>query len=602
MTPEVKAFMYKMSLPDTLVSCLKNRTYGISPTSYPGEEISTFCVQQYIWETSKEIFHYEVSDDTARWILNLFEKGRRLKEEQLRVRKEYRMLTKYERINYHKAVTMLKSDTSVHPNKYDAIADFHRGDSIKSAHFGPPFPGWHRVFCLIFEEALREKIPTVTLPYWDPTLDNEMDNPVDSILFTKHFVGNPDGLVTTGPFANWHHEQGGPLCRNVGAFGRLINREDIANIMSRTYQREITDQTSSELICNLEAIHGHVHTFVGGNMGRLRSAAEDPLFFNIHAFIDCVWEQFRMKQMMNGIDPSKDYPATDNPFHHPYRLMDGFVNENYTNIDGYSHHFTRDIYTCQEFPTCSSDYPDCGSPWLYCDQTKWVCVSKSNKDHHNRLESTPVVLNTVQNKFEINGRADIDGWVYLTVKIILERPPSVKFKSYAIRNGRASNSDVYGRIRGSDMNTQSVPGNPKSYAKHTVIGSGFEKVYVQSDGLNYIGTSLDYAIIDERFAVTEAFTYVPVKDPGCGVTEVLLTAFDSGGRLCRPYCKLPDSSSKFGSCSGALTIDAEFPHFFGKSYADNILNRYKFENDFPYSREMDVFIVFFCNFQEVWPW
>ncbi|XP_071181566.1 tyrosinase-like protein 1 [Mytilus edulis] len=595
------ANIYQMPLPANLISCLKNRTYGISPTEYPGEDVTTFCVQEHLWVDSKKIFPYEVTEDTSRWVLRLFEKGRREKEQILRIRKEYRMLTKNERNDYHRAVQLLKQDQSVLPNKYDAIVNFHRGDAIGSAHFGPAFPGWHRIFCLIFEEALREIIPTVTLPYWDSTLDSEMKNPEDSIIFSKLFIGNPDGLVTDGPYANWHHDKGGLLTRNVGAVGRPLDKKDLANILSRKYNHEILNPTAKELKYNLENHHGKGHSFVGGNMGRLRSAAEDPLFFSYHAFIDCIWEQFRIQQMLNGIDPSKDYPNTNDPLQHPYRLMDGFIHQNYTNIDGYSHHFTRDIYTCQEFPTCSPEYPDCGSFWLFCDQTKWVCISKSYKEHLNHLDSTPVVLNTVQNRFEINGRADMDAWVYLTVKVYVTRPPTVNFKSYAIRDGKASSTDVFSASHYQIMSDKIHPGNPKSYSRRRFNGSGMEKIFIQTDGLNYDGTSLEYAIIDERFAMAEAITYVPVKNPGYGVTKVLLTAFDSGGRLCRPFCKRPDTG-EFEPCSGAVAIDSTSPLMFGNTYADNILSRYEFKQEFPYSQNGGIFIIYYCDFQEVWPW
>lgn len=99
-----------MPLPAHLISCLKNRTYGISPTEYAGEDVTTFCVQEHLWVDAKKIFPYEVTEDTSRWVLRLFEKGRREKEQILRIRKEYRMLTKNERNDYHRAVQLLKQD------------------------------------------------------------------------------------------------------------------------------------------------------------------------------------------------------------------------------------------------------------------------------------------------------------------------------------------------------------------------------------------------------------------------------------------------------------------------------------------------------------
>lgn len=46
---------------------------------------------------------------------------------------------------------------------------------------------------------------------------------------------------------------------------------------------------------NLELHHGGVHVYIGGDMSILNTAANDPLFFMHHAFIDYLWELFRVK-------------------------------------------------------------------------------------------------------------------------------------------------------------------------------------------------------------------------------------------------------------------------------------------------------------------
>jgi len=52
-----------------------------------------------------------------------------------------------------------------------------------------------------FEDELRLVDPSVTLPYWDSTMDYNMDNSINSITWSLNFFGNGNGEVNTGPFS-----------------------------------------------------------------------------------------------------------------------------------------------------------------------------------------------------------------------------------------------------------------------------------------------------------------------------------------------------------------------------------------------------------------
>lgn len=436
-------------------------------------------------------------------------------------------------------------------------------------------------------------------------------------MFTEKFFGNPDGPVKTGPFANWKHDLGGDLVRNTGLYGELMSKQNVQDVLSRKYHYEITDRQSGGLKYNLEELHSKVHIFVGGNMARLSTATRDPIFYSYHAFIDCVWEKFRKQQEAKGIDPSRDYPYTTDPLHHPSRKMDGFrsvlsndfvvlpsnasfVPRDFRNIDGFSNNFTRDIYSCDDFPSCSKEHPTCDSRWLDCNTDTYRCIPKTKEADLDRLDATPAVMKTVQNTFEVNGKAETDSWVYITVQIVFERPPSLKFNSFPVHRGSTETKcDVFcDNKTETGQNSRTVL---KTYDRHTVIDSGFEKVYVNSDGINYDGQATEYAILDQRFALSEGVAYVPVRKPTAAKkTEVLLTAFDSGGRLCRPFCKGLDG--KFSACTGCLSLDTSEPRMYRPSYADVVLGRWDFERGCPLSNNDDVYIKFFCDFLDVWPW
>ena len=54
------------------------------------------------------------------------------------------------------------------------------------------------------ERALQRHNPDIMLPYWDSALDDHLgDLANSSIMWSPEFMGNSQGRVVTGPFANW---------------------------------------------------------------------------------------------------------------------------------------------------------------------------------------------------------------------------------------------------------------------------------------------------------------------------------------------------------------------------------------------------------------
>ncbi|XP_063441071.1 putative tyrosinase-like protein tyr-1 [Mytilus trossulus] len=289
---------------------------------------------------------------------------------QLRVRKEYRTLTDTERNDFHRALVMLKRDRSITPNKYDALASLHHLNTAAGAHGGPNFPGWHRVYLVLIENALREKVPNVTLPYWDNTLDANLPDPRLSITWSPLFLGSSRGVVRTGPFAGWNTPYGA-LRRNVGTDRRLMSSTDLGLILSRRWLWEITNPSASDQY-NLELLHNHVHVYVGEQMSRIESASYDPAFFTHHTFIDCLWEEFRERQRARGINPGRDYPRIVGDNQHQPLVPMGLGR--LLVIDGINDIFTRRIYKCEKRPTCVQGTNHCGSQYLRCNWSNRQCL------------------------------------------------------------------------------------------------------------------------------------------------------------------------------------------------------------------------------------
>jgi tyrosinase len=226
-----------------------------------------------------------------------------------------------------------------------------------------------------YEEALRQKIPSVVLPYWDSTMDFDMDDPTKSVIWSRNFLGNGDGNVREGPFANWTVLDTGPLTREIGFFGSLFSKENVAAVLTRNRTEEITIP-NAQFPYDLEGFHGGVHNWVGGQIGHMSFisfSSFDPVFYMHHAYVDYVWEQFRSRQRRLGINPSTDYPEDfGTPLHAPNRTMDWFPW--FQQIDGYSDLFTSLIYQYAPAPTCSRRFPTCRSTYLTCDRSQYRCV------------------------------------------------------------------------------------------------------------------------------------------------------------------------------------------------------------------------------------
>ncbi|XP_071181381.1 tyrosinase-like protein [Mytilus edulis] len=168
-----------------------------------------------------------------------------------------------------------------------------------------------------------------------------MDNQEDSILFTEIFLGNPKGVVYTGPFAYWSTptKPSTLLRRELGIKGSPINPDRLKAVFRKRYHREILRPTAPNSDhANLESHHDSVNRWVGGNTGHM-----DPIFWLHHCFIDYLWEKFRECQTKLGINSETEYPPTTILQHMPNRRMDNLRPQK-TNIQGFSNSFTKQIY------------------------------------------------------------------------------------------------------------------------------------------------------------------------------------------------------------------------------------------------------------------
>ncbi|WP_406509839.1 tyrosinase family protein [Streptomyces sp. NBC_00212] len=225
------------------------------------------------------------------------------------VRKNQAHLTATEKRRLVDALLQLKRN-----GKYDAFVTTHNafimsdtdtGDRV--GHRSPSFLPWHRRFLIEFEQALQSVDPSVTVPYWDWTVDRTPS----SSLWAADFLGGTgrsrDGQVMDGPFA----QSAGGWPVNVRVDGRTYLRRalgvNVAQLPTRaevdgvlamtTYDMAPWNSASDGFRNHLEGwrgvnLHNRVHVWVGGQMGT-GASPNDPVFWMHHAFVDKLWSQWQ---------------------------------------------------------------------------------------------------------------------------------------------------------------------------------------------------------------------------------------------------------------------------------------------------------------------
>ncbi|XP_059177702.1 tyrosinase-like protein isoform X2 [Physella acuta] len=284
------------------------------------------------------------------------------------VRRDCRMLNNTEFQRIVRAVNAAKRDTRIKPNVHDAYSYLHAHPDInKGAHLGASFLPYHRVFIYLYEKLLRIYDRGISLCFWDSTAEPE--KMTWSALWTPELFGNVQGAVTTGFARDWVTPLR-TLDRQGGVLGRPFTDQDVEIVMSKKRLGEIS-MPAAKVDANVELMHNYVHSYVGGIMGQVQTAAYDPIFWFHHTFVDCLYDKFQRRQRQLGIDPMRDWPVEHGTTSHapfaPMRLG------SLRNIDGAHASFSRDIVQCEPIPPCSSDV-DCGE-YMRCDVARRKCVS-----------------------------------------------------------------------------------------------------------------------------------------------------------------------------------------------------------------------------------
>lgn len=223
-----------------------------------------------------------------------------------RVRKNIDKLPPAELDAYKHAVQKLKDISAADPenkNGYSYLASLH--DSILRGpceHGRDTFFAWHRAHLLLYENALRESDPAVTadvtVPYWDwsalpsgsryPSAFEEVGSPLRAGGRRSTPICKPGSAAGCNrlPFPRSYLDQSVlSTTQWAGSTGFAGVHEGEANC---------TEHIRNGFGLFESPAHNDMHRrYVGGLMAIPDSAAEDPIFWSFHCYIDLLWWQWQ---------------------------------------------------------------------------------------------------------------------------------------------------------------------------------------------------------------------------------------------------------------------------------------------------------------------
>ena len=173
-------------------------------------------------------------------------------------------------------------------NCYDRLIRLHSDHFDHGIHGGSStfFLPWHRWYILSLENLLRQIDCKVTVPYWDWSLESQVWT--NSIVWNAQCgLGGNGRPVRTGPFrpSVWMAPNGRPLTRSFN--GVLPDCASVA-----IAQRMGVPQFASWHRFIASNLHNNFHCNMGGAMCTAQ-AANDPVFFFHHGFLDKLWADWQ---------------------------------------------------------------------------------------------------------------------------------------------------------------------------------------------------------------------------------------------------------------------------------------------------------------------
>lgn len=215
----------------------------------------------------------------------------------VRIRKNANSLTDDERQRFLSAFALLILASTGGVGGFADYANVHSDAGVREAHGNAGFLPWHRSFMLDLERELQSRDPSVALPYW--RFDEAAPN-----LFTANFIGVPN---TTGTV---EFDTNNPL----QFLSPPIFRQPRFDTATQTafVSSELATLSLGDVFTNYRSMetdpHGFAHTSFSGFISNLGTAAQDPLFFLLHANVDRLWAKWQWLRQRFNMTSIDSYP------------------------------------------------------------------------------------------------------------------------------------------------------------------------------------------------------------------------------------------------------------------------------------------------------
>jgi len=246
-------------------------------------------------------------------------------------RREWRSLSRLEKIHYIDAVQCLRKRTSLlglNQSLYDDFPYVHENIGNYS-HGAAPFLAWHRYFLYIYEKALKEECQyDGHLTYWDWTLDWEdiTQAPVWDNVLGFGGNGNPKSgkelnggyCVTDGPFGGldipYFGTEYNPHCLSRGfASGENLTLM-VQDIRPAAIEKLFLENDYEPFNVKLEiTAHNSIPHIVRGDF-LVFTAPFDPVFFLHHTQLDRIWWKWQQVKPRKRSKMYKGRAAHKSPY------------------------------------------------------------------------------------------------------------------------------------------------------------------------------------------------------------------------------------------------------------------------------------------------